>query len=460
MGNLLVFTADSFLQLFFSSLWNSAEGHISLLESLHCRKILVPETIPPIVQTILSRKDLETITIPELADLLVTGQRLVYPYTKSFAEARLDPFVVLHTSGSTGFPKPVILTHGTMASHDTLLLPQKDGESPLALACYQGLRVFMGLSLFHSAALCLVSYAIYSGTTLVLPSPLTPFPMKAETLNLIHLYGRLDASFASPALLIEIAKNKGYVENIRNLRYLSFGGGALPRETGKILAAHTHLFVNFGTIETGYFALHLNDPEDWEYMSFSDQMGCELRPFSEGLYELWFVRDSKLEDSQGIFATFPALNEYTTKDLFSKHPKKDNLWLFEGRSDDVIVCSTGQKINPIPIEGLLNAHPSITSTNICGQGRSQLTLLVEAKQPPQNEEEKLAIVEDIWPTIERANQDQQATGRITKQSILFCKTEKPMIRAGKGTILRKLTEDLYREELDELYDVLKAESLR
>jgi acyl-coenzyme A synthetase/AMP-(fatty) acid ligase len=309
------------------------------------------------------------VLIPSLLELRASDPVPVYPYTKTFAQARQDPFVVLHTSGSTGFPKFVILTHGTMAQHDTFYQSQMEGYKPLALSCYRDLRVFIGLGLFHSAAMCLVAFAIYSNTTLVFPSPFDPAPLTADSLNLIHLHGRLDASFVSPALLVELAKKQEYLENLLRLRYLSFGGGPLPRETGNILQRYTHLFVNFGATETGYFALHLNDPEDWEYMSFSPQMGVELRLFAEGLHELYFVRNPKLELSQGVFSTFPELNEYSTKDLFSKHPTKEGLWLFEGRSDDVIVCSTGQKINPLRIESFLNAHPSIVSASVCGQGR-------------------------------------------------------------------------------------------
>ena len=219
---------------------------------------------------------------------------------------------------------------------------------------------------------------------------------------------------------------------------------------------YTHLFVNFGVTEAGYFALHLNDPEDWEYMSFSQQMGCELRPFAEGLYEFYFVRDQKLESSQGVFSTFPTLNEYSTKDLFSKHPTKEGLWLFEGRSDDVIVCSTGQKINPLPIEAILNAHPSITSAIVCRQSRIQISLLVEAKHSPTDEDSRSALLRDIWPTVERANQTLPAIGRITQDLVLFTRTDKPMLRAGKETVLRNMTEDLYRRELDVMYDAFMA----
>lgn len=41
-----------------------------------------------------------------------------FPYTKSFEEAEWDPVVVLHTSGSTGLPKPIIAQVGMLSIGD------------------------------------------------------------------------------------------------------------------------------------------------------------------------------------------------------------------------------------------------------------------------------------------------------------------------------------------------------
>ncbi|KAF7861799.1 hypothetical protein EAF04_007682 [Stromatinia cepivora] len=367
-------------QMFFNSPWNSTEGHIALLETLHCNIALSPEVLPPITQTVVAKRQMRTLEIQTLQELLEDGAVSLYPYEKTFEQARYEPFVVLQTSGSTGFPKPVILTHGTVAHHDTFILTPPNGEKPIAISLYRHKRVFVGLRMFHSAALCFMAFAIYSDTKLVLPPPT---PVTAEIANFAHVYGNLDASFVSPAVLVQIAKNPEYLKNIRKLPYLSYGGGPLPREIGNVLKLYSRLFVNFGATETGFFALQLTDREDWEYMSFSARMGVQLRPVVGELYELHFVRKPELEFSQGIFSTFPNLSEYSTKDLFSKHPTKENLWLFEGRSDDVIVCSTGQKINPMKMESLLNAHPSLVVALVCGQGRVQVSLLVEAKSPPR-----------------------------------------------------------------------------
>ncbi|PQE27028.1 thioester reductase domain-containing protein [Rutstroemia sp. NJR-2017a BBW] len=384
------------------------------------------------------------VSIPLTSSLQVNP----YPYTKTFEEARQDPFVVLHTSGSTGFPKPVILIHGTVAHHDTFLLLPPPGEARVASALFSSKRVFIGLGLFHSAAMCSVAFAIYSNTTLVIPPPV---PMTAELANQAHLHGNLDVSFLSPSILVDIAKNPSYLDNIRRLKHVTYGGGPLPRETGEMIRAQTHLFVNFGATETGYYPLLLTDPEDWEYMSFSSRMGIELRPFTGDLYELVFIRNAKLSLFQGVFSTFPTLNEYRTKDLFSRHPHKPGLWKFEGRSDDVIVCSTGQKVNPIGMEGLVNSHPSVVSAIVCGQGRERVSLLVEARNPPRAEDEGAALIKELWPLIEKANEKKSRYGRITEKLILFTKVGKPMARAGKGTVLRKVTEELYKEELEDMY---------
>lgn len=40
------------------------------------------------------------------------------PYPKTFEEARWEPLCVLHTSGSTGIPKPIVVRHGMLSIGD------------------------------------------------------------------------------------------------------------------------------------------------------------------------------------------------------------------------------------------------------------------------------------------------------------------------------------------------------
>lgn len=43
------------------------------------------------------------------------------PYTKTFEEVEWEPLCVLHTSGSTGIPKPIIVRQGMIAICDQYL---------------------------------------------------------------------------------------------------------------------------------------------------------------------------------------------------------------------------------------------------------------------------------------------------------------------------------------------------
>ena len=253
-------------------------------------------------------------------------------------------------------------------------------------------------------------------------------------------------------MLNDLVLNPTYLQNIKQLRYLTFGGAALPRNVGNKLKSLMHLFVSFGATETGFYALETTEPEDWEYVRFSPFMGCELRTFANNLHELYFVRNRALQNLQGVFSTFPNISEYSPKDLYSKHPSKHGLWLYEGRSDDMIVASHGMNFNPLMMEGALLAHPLINGVLVCGQNRNHASLLIEARRPPQTEQERSQLLLEIWPSIELANEDAPQHGKIARGLVLFTELHRPMIRAGKGTVLRKMTVGLYENDLEEMYN--------
>jgi hypothetical protein len=49
-----------------------------------------------------------------------------------------------------------------------------------------------------------------------------------------------------------------------------------------------------------------------------------------------------------------------------------------------------------------------------------------------------------------ANQKAPAFSRIFKEMVLVTSREKPMLRAGKGTVMKKATVKLYEEEINSL----------
>lgn len=447
-------------KMLFNSLRNTLASHLDLFEKMECEVFIMPPMFPlPTVKHILAARPMKVIEIPGQKHWFSEGgDHRPYQYTKTYDEARLDPFVVLHTSGSTGHPKPIVQRHGTVSIIDThnafpqLGLP---GAFPCTDMC-AGKRIYLTFPLFHTAGLTpILAGAIYAQFTVVLG----PFPPSTEVVNAVHVHGNVNQSTLAPPTIVEIAKNPEYLENVSRLECISSGGGPVPKAIGDIIITKTKLFQGMGSTECGIFPVQIpEDPADWGYIHISPFLGQEYRHVSNDLYEQVIVRRPDLEPIQGVFATFPDLQEYPMKDLYSKHPTKENMWMYRGRTDDMIVYSTGEKLNPLQMEGIISAHPAINAALISGLGRFQSSLLVEAATPPSSRAEEESLLNSIWPSIEAANQTCPSFGRIHRNMVTFTTPEKPMLRAGKGTVQRKLTTDMYAAELNALYDIESAQS--
>ncbi len=399
----------------------------------------------------LEKRPMKTLDVPEFQDFLDGDKVPHYPYEKTFEEACTEPFVVLHTSGSTGLPKPITVPHGALAAHDAYQRIPRSADSELILhqLIRKSMRMFLGMPLFHAAGVfVLCTFPVYYGVVPVMPPP--DRPMSADLANSMHVHGNVKASLVAPSVLEDISQTPSYLKNLRNI-LTCFGGGPLPKTAGDIVRGHTQLMSFYGSTEAMLFPTRLVDQENWEYTNLGPLAGAEFRHHSEDLYELVIVRQKDLELYQGIFRTFPDLQEYSMHDLYSKHPTKPDYWRYRGRSDDVIVLVNGEKLNPVTMEQVIMSHPEVRAALVVGQARFQTALLIEPSKPDMSEEEKGKLIESIWPLIEKANSEYPAHARLSKSLILFTTPAKPMSRAGKGTVQRAITISQYAKEIEALY---------
>ncbi|MDI1492650.1 MAG: hypothetical protein OHK93_004432 [Ramalina farinacea] len=179
--------------------------------------------------------------------------------------------------------------------------------------------------------------------------------------------------------------------------------------------------------------------------------GPKLRHLSEDLYELVLIKDENLVKARFIFQNFPHLSEWETKDLFSKHPTRNDLWQFRGRKDDLVVLSNARNIMPNLMEEALAAHPKVKAALLGGSGKSHPLLLFEATETPESTDQRRELVQEVWPTIDDANETMNTYGRVQKPLILIATKEKRFKRTGKGSIQRAMTFEAYGTEIEELY---------
>lgn len=87
--------------MLFNSPRNSVDAHVSLFKLKDCKTLILPETDPSFVPSIISRYPMRILRFPGL-DNLFDNQKVYYPYTGKLDERGRDPLVSVHTSGSTG----------------------------------------------------------------------------------------------------------------------------------------------------------------------------------------------------------------------------------------------------------------------------------------------------------------------------------------------------------------------
>ena len=153
------------------------------------------------------------------------------------------------------------------------------------------------------------------------------------------------------------------------------------------------------------------------------------------MYELVIVRKSELDAFQGIFFTFPDLDEYSMNDLYVKHPTKQGWWRHAGRADNVVVFLDARKLNPALMEAKIESHPLVHTAIICGHARSQPAVLIQPTRYPATLSEETCLLANIWPIIEQAADEGPVSARLVRSLVVFTTKEKPMpIAGGKNTV--------------------------
>ena len=218
-----------------------------------------------------------------------------------------------------------------------------------------------------------------------------------------------------------------------------------------MVSEHAKLSSVIGTTESALFPLYTKDAEDWQYFHFNPSLkGIEFREQEDGYYEMFFVRDSETDKFHSTWYTFPDLKEYSTADLYKKHPTKAGVWLHSGRQDDVIVLNNGEKVVTKPLEDVIRDSPDVREVLLIGRARFEVTALIElhktAQDLPRSE-----VLKRMSPYIKKANDIAPKFARLSKDRIMFTKADKPMVWLPKQTVSRKATLSAYDAEIEANY---------
>ncbi|KAI1115600.1 acetyl-CoA synthetase-like protein [Nemania sp. NC0429] len=458
----------------FPSLANQVPANQRFFETVGCKILLyAPEAeaaLKPLL-TAISGTDIECIISPTYGQMMNKGIVPVYPFDKTIEEVQRLPFLGLHTSGTSGHPKPIFWNHLAVSALASFLDPSigagadgEPGSSNLFRELLQENTVLLPFPLSHFGGMGNVMATIYSDTTLVLPAPGTR--LSPDNITLLLQGGECTAAAVPPSLLESMLSYPPGMDVLARLKHIAYTGGPLNPIRGKALAEKLpHLFNVLASTEGGVSHLvSTGDSTRWDAFKFVD-VGQRMEEVAPGIFELVFPRSELVDRTYAFFHTHPHLGlEFRTSDLLSpledERDGEGTWWVYRGRADNWIAMSNGLKMDPTEMENAIASHPDVTGVLMAGSHRFRLCLLIELAQKEhqqahqESESQALrheGLLEKIWPTIEAANTKVPKFGRVPKELVLFAAPDKPFLRAGKGTIQRRLTIQAYEMEIDELY---------
>ncbi|RDW63569.1 hypothetical protein BP6252_11114 [Coleophoma cylindrospora] len=449
---------------------DSVEAQLNLLRLTSAKAIITSRGYPV---DLLPKASLPVEFAPELDDLLAKGEVRDYPYTKSFEEGRFDPWMVLQTSGSTGLPKPVILTQGWFAAldsynHSALLdgmpamplmkrnkkicgiMPTFGVSHPTVMESeFQEInpRKAAGVILGLCAPVCFNAHFVWAPAARPFNAALVDEMLEVVDANIC---------FLPPSIINELARSASSRAKLEKLEVLGFGGGPLSRQAGNSLCHSTYILNAMGSTELCALPAYKTAPEDWQYLHYSPHhKGIEFRPVGDGLYEMVIVRHPSTDPYHAAWYSFPDKKEHSTSDLFTKHPSKPNHWLYAGRAEDLIVLSNGKTLNPTSMEATISEHLSVQGVLVIGQGQSTSAAIIELRESAaatiNTAEARAQVIDELWLYIAKANKDTPSHAQLARDKVVLSTPGKLFLRAGKGTIQRPATRKAYSDEIEQLY---------
>ena len=209
--------------MLFLSPRNTLEGHLNVLQGVDCQVFLRAQDT--VIEHIVSKRVMRTAVVAELEELLDDSPVEVYPYAKTFEEAHMDPCLVLHTTGSTGLPKPITWKVGILSTYEAWrTIPAVGDYVPTTEIYQESTRAYTSMPLFHTSGLNAgITWALLLGVTLVYGAPhVVP---NASYTDDMHKYANVDASMGAPSMYEELSRDPGSLGRLNKLKYIVASGG-------------------------------------------------------------------------------------------------------------------------------------------------------------------------------------------------------------------------------------------
>ncbi|EPE31486.1 Acetyl-CoA synthetase-like protein [Glarea lozoyensis ATCC 20868] len=357
---------------------------------------------------------------------------------------------IIHSSGSTGMPKPIIHTNRSM-----MLIARM-------YRLFQEVSVenwFLLFPLYHIAGISIALSGLPNGQILSFP-PLV-WPPASSTIfatwkTLSSMGHDVDTVHCAPTLIENmydyITENGGDFTPLAFLKLLQPGGAALSDSIVNALTANgVNVKTTYGSTEIGppFRSIpHTRDnPKCYSFRNlYPDNPHLQMEKVAEGTYECVVHKGFELAAELWENSDEP----YRTNDLFIQDPPGSGFYVLQGRKDDILVHSNGENTSAGPLQlDIQTSSKIIAKVLALGHSKPCVSLLVEvhSEHDPSSDSTR----REVWKTVQAVNDRYPGHSQIMESMIYILPGGEALPVTPKGNVKRKEAMKLYSSIIDNFY---------
>ncbi|KAF4981173.1 hypothetical protein FZEAL_2973 [Fusarium zealandicum] len=413
---------------------------IQLLDMAECKTMLTTSNYHPVLEEVQQTRALEVLPLLQHSDYY--GQeapRFVRDYNPEAESKKVA--VIIHSSGSTGLPKPIYLTNSSCVA---------------ASSTNMDMRGLLTSPLFHSHGFYEIFRAIYSGK----PIYITNYSLALTRESVLSMINAVKPEIfhCVPYVIKLLTESEEGIRALADIKLVLYAGSGCPDDLGDRLVENgVNLCGNYGATETGRLMTSKRPDGDkaWNYLRTLPQAEAyvlwdEVAP---GLFEC--VALDGLSSKSTTNSDDPP-GSFRTRDLFTPHPTRPKLWKYACRLDDRFTLINGEKVLPLPIEGRIRQEEIVKEAIVFGDGKTYPgVLIVKADRVADMSDEE--FLESIWPAVEDANSRAETFSRVPKELVIVLPADIVYPRTDKGTFIRVPVYRQFEKEIEAAYAVYEGE---
>ncbi|KAM5436557.1 putative NRPS-like protein biosynthetic cluster [Microsporum ferrugineum] len=350
--------------------------------------------------------------------------------------------LIMHSSGSTGLPKPVFLTHKAVLQHP----PQGSG-----------LHNFNALPWYHMYGLSTAFQAMWMRKTAHLYNAL--LPLTGDNLVAVIEATKPEAVHTVPYVLGLLAEKSRGVEALKACKVVTSAGAKTPDELGdRLVKEGINLGVVFGTTEAGLCGDTMRrekGDDTWNYIRIYANIRKHLHMhlLGDNLYEFVYLKGHPGLSTSN--SDVPAPGSWHSRDVFTPHATIPDVWKFVTRIDDRVTLANGEKVLPLPIEGRIREDELVREATVVGVDQAIPGLLVfRSKEADHMSDE--TYLEAIWPSVADANSRSEEFSQVTKDMITLIPSNVNYPQTDKGSVIRAQVYDKFADIIEAMYTRLEG----